>query len=86
MDLPRAVCLRRVIWRSVRNYGTNRPDLPKGCPERFSFPFFRYVWDFPAKHGPRIAEGIERFGGHLRIIQLRGDHDIDAFVRTTGAA
>lgn len=33
LDLPRAVCLWRVLGRWPRHRGTARPDLAPGCPE-----------------------------------------------------
>jgi adenylate kinase family enzyme len=85
LDFPRAICMRRVLARTVMGYGRTRPDLPEGCPERFDLAFLRYVWEFPRKHRPRIAAGIEQFGGHLRMTRLVRDGDIEGFLATLGA-
>jgi len=82
LDHPRAVCLRRVLLRTVKGYGTTRPDLPAGCPERVDVAFLRYVWDFPRMHRPRIEAGIARFGSQLRVTRLGSDGDVrDFFAR-----
>jgi adenylate kinase family enzyme len=86
LDYPRSICMRRVLLRTLTGYGRTRPDLPESCPERFDLPFFRYVWDFPAKHRPRIENGIERFGGHLLIARLCNDREASEFLATVGAA
>jgi adenylate kinase family enzyme len=85
LDYPRTTCMRRVLFRTLTGYGRTRPDLPDRCPERFDLPFLRYVWDFPKKHRPRIAQAIERFGGHLRIIRLGGDGDGNRLLASIGA-
>src|SRR5262245_53158006 len=35
LDLPRMVCIRRALKRFIRYRGTNRPDMTKGCNEKF---------------------------------------------------
>jgi adenylate kinase family enzyme len=86
LDHPRAVCMRRVLWRTARGYGRERPDLPAGCPEHFDLTFLRYIWDFPRKHRPRIAAGIDRFSGHLGMIRLASDRAVEDFLAPLEAA
>jgi adenylate kinase family enzyme len=86
LDYPRSICMRRVLLRTLTGYGRTRPDLPESCPERLDIPFFRYVWNFPEKHRPRIENGIERFGGHLLIARLCSDREASRFLATVGAA
>ena len=86
LDHPRGVCMRRVLLRTARGYGRERPDLPPGCREHFDLAFLRYIWDFPHKHRPRIAAGIDRFGGHLRTIRLASDRAVEDFLARLEAA
>ena len=85
LDFPRGICMRRVLARTIRGYGRSRPDLPQDCPERFDLAFLRYVWDFPRKHRPRIAAGIEQFGDHLHMTRLVCDRDVESFLAGLGA-
>ncbi len=85
LDYARAVCLRRVLLRTLTGYGRTRPDLPPSCPERFDIAFLRYVWNFPQKHRPRNVNEVERFGAHLGIARLRSDRDADELLATPGA-
>jgi adenylate kinase family enzyme len=84
LDYPRSTCMRRVLWRTIRDYGRTRPDLPEGCPEKFDPEFLRFVWDFRVKYRPRIVEGIERFGGHLRVTRLHNDREVEDFLAAVG--
>jgi adenylate kinase family enzyme len=86
LDFPRATCLRRVLMRSVRDYGRSRPDLPDGCPEQVDMKLLRWVWDFPVKERPQIVAGIARFGAHLRAVQLANDRSVVEFLRAPEAA
>ena len=56
LDLPRAVCLSRVLWRLATSYGKVRPDLAPGCPERFDLPFLRWVYDYPRRGRPKALQ------------------------------
>jgi len=86
LDYPRRICLRRVLLRIAKDCGRRRPDLPEGCPEQLDPGFIRWVWDFPAKQRPRIVEGIDRYGGHLRAILFAHDRDADEFLTARGAS
>ena len=85
LEYPRTTCLLRAMGRVLRGYGRVRPDLAPGCPEQVDLAFFRYIWDFPAKHRPLIERGIERFGRHLRLIHLRSDRACDEFLAAAEA-
>lgn len=86
LDHPRSVCLRRVLARTLARYGRTRADLPENCPERFEFAFLRYVWNSPRQNRPRIENGIKTFGGHLRVVILRNNHDVKSFWASAGTA
>ncbi len=65
LDLPRNLCVRRVIMRSLRGrFAGRRPDMPPGCPERLDRDYLRFlmhVWRFP-------------HGGRFRIFELIGTY------------
>ena len=46
LDFPRTACLMGVIKRILTTYGTVRPDMGEGCPERFDMEFLRWVWHY----------------------------------------
>ena len=46
LDFSRFACLRGVIKRVLTTYGTVRPDMGEGCPERFDLDFLKWVWNF----------------------------------------
>ena len=81
LDYPRTVCLRRVLWRAITGYGRTRADLPDGCPEQLDVKFLRFVWAFPTNSRPRIVDGLQRFGAHLRLCQFTSDRAAAAFLR-----
>ena len=46
LDFSRVVCLMGVVKRVITTYGTVRPDMGEGCPERIDFEFMKWVWNF----------------------------------------
>jgi adenylate kinase family enzyme len=86
LDYPRATCIRRILRRTVRDYGKQKPDLPEGCPEAFDLAVLRFAWRFPAESRPQIFAAIARHGGHLNIVTLNNDRDVMAFSRAHGIA
>ncbi len=54
LDLPAPVCIRRVLWRSLRLHGQVRQDLGEGCPEHFDPEFLRFVARFRRHVRPQL--------------------------------
>ena len=65
LDFSRFACLMGIAKRILTTYGTVRPDMADGCPERFDLEFLQWVWNFNKKHREKIyrllneAEGVE---------------------------
>jgi adenylate kinase family enzyme len=80
LDLPRSVCLWRVFKRWVRYRGRSRPDLGPGCPERLSWEFMVWIWNYPKQSRPRVMEQIEVHSANTEIVVLRSQKEIDRFL------
>ena len=65
LDFSRFACLLGVAKRVLTTYGTVRPDMAEGCPERFDLDFLRWVWNFNKNKREQYyrllneAEGVE---------------------------
>ena len=46
LDFSRVACLLGVLKRVITTYGTVRPDMGEGCPERFDWEFLQWVWNY----------------------------------------
>ena len=46
LDFSRFACLMGVAKRILTTYGTVRPDMGEGCPERIDWEFLQWVWNF----------------------------------------
>ena len=79
-DLPRWLCLCRVLKRVLTGYGEVRPDLAPGCPEKWDGEFMRYVWNFNKQTMPPILEKIADAPTTMSVIRLRRPADIKALL------
>ena len=67
LDLPRIVCLWRIVTRAARYWGRTRPELAPDCPERLDWEFVVWVWTYPDR---RRREILERLRGLDRTVAL----------------
>jgi adenylate kinase family enzyme len=82
LDLPRRVCLWRVIrrWRQYR--GRTRPDMTPGCNERLDWVFVRWIWNYPRLHRPAVLKQLATLGAGQRVVHLRSRRAVEEFVAT----
>ncbi|MBX3460623.1 MAG: hypothetical protein KF696_11780 [Planctomycetes bacterium] len=76
LDLPTHAALWGVLRRVAHLRGRTRADLPEGCPERFDWPFTKWVLEFRDKHRQLVERMLEQHGRHARLIQIRRRKDI----------
>lgn len=74
LDYPRRVCLWGVLKRVIRSYGKSRPDMGEDCPERFDFPFLRYIWNFRKKNEQNYLKMLEDLNGQ-KVVILRSHRE-----------
>src|SRR5262249_35904006 len=79
LDVPRRVCLTRVIARQLRYLGRSRPELPPGCPERWSLEFLAWIWSYPARRRGNVLKRLAALAAGQRAVVLRTAAQIEAF-------
>ena len=70
LDFPRWLCIFGVLKRVLTTYGTVRPDMPEGCPERFDWEFLKWVWNFNARNREKMFAQLQTLPPE-RLILLR---------------
>jgi adenylate kinase family enzyme len=76
-DLPRRVCMAGVLRRIATTYGSVRPEMAPGCPERFDWDFLKYVWTYSDRQRPKLV---------AYFAALRADQQAQAFTTRAQAA
>jgi len=82
LDLPRIVCIWRVVKRWLTHIGKTRPDMGPGCPERVDWEFIKWIWDFPKTRLPRVLTRLDELPETTRVYRLRSQREIDRFLAT----
>ena len=80
LDLPRVVCLWRVVKRWLTFRGRTRPDMTQDCPERIDWEFIRWIWTYPARRRAAILRRLAAIRSDQRAIVLSSDAEIRRFV------
>jgi adenylate kinase family enzyme len=79
LDLPRRVCLYRILKRMVKYYGKSRPDMTEGCNERIDLEFISWVWNYKHRSRKRLLAELEGIG-EKRVIILRNRRQVSDFL------
>ncbi|CAN5602655.1 DNA topology modulation protein [soil metagenome] len=81
LDIPRRVCLYRVLKRVVVYNGRTRHDMAEGCNERLDLEFIAWVWNYPNRGRRNFFKEIEQFRDK-NIVILRSVREISRFIQT----
>ena len=82
LDLPRLVCLWRVLQRALRYSGRSRPDMAPGCPEQISWKFVWWIWTYPSRRRPDVLRRLSALPDSARVVRLRSTRELAAFLST----
>ncbi len=79
LDMPRRLCIYRILKRTLLYHKDTRPDMAEGCSERFDPEFIRWVWNYPSRSRSRLLAELEGFRDK-RIIVLKTRREADIFL------
>lgn len=80
LDLPRTLCLWRVVKRRFVYFKRSRPDMAEGCRERINLEFLRWVWDYPVRTRPKVLEMLASVPPDKRIVRLTSRAEVESFI------
>lgn len=80
LDFPLWLRAWRVFKRTVTYYGKTRPDLPDGCPEQFSFEFWKWIWNTSAKNREANLRWMAKAAPDVAVHHLRSLRDVRAYI------
>jgi adenylate kinase family enzyme len=84
LDLPRALCLWRVIKRRAIFRGRARPDMAEGCRERLTWEFARWVWTYRRVRRPGVLKRLGELSEGQRVHVLRSSREVRRFLEESG--
>lgn len=75
-------CLWHITKRILKYYNTVRPDMAKGCKERFDWNFYKYVARFNKTRRPALLEKLKSCEHNKTIFIFSNDSAISAFLKS----
>ena len=80
VDLPRWLCLWRVIKRRVMFHGRGRPDTSEGCTARLTWGLLRWIGAYPPFRKPKNLQMLAEQSENKRVIHLKGKREVERFL------
>lgn len=74
MRPPRRASLYGILSRWLKFRGRTRPEMADDCPERITWEFLRYVWNFERTESPEIEERLAEVPS-VPVLVLRSRRD-----------
>jgi adenylate kinase family enzyme len=79
LDMPRWLCMYRILMRVLIYWNGTRPDMAEGCNERFDREFIMWVWNYRKDSRKRALRELESQAGK-DIILLKSRRDVAGFL------
>lgn len=80
LDLPRLLCIYRIVKRFLKYHKTTRPDMGAGCEEKIDLKFLKFVWDYPNRSKPKVERLLRENQDQLNIVRLRTNAEVKEFL------
>ena len=80
LDLPRVVCVYRILKRVAFYKKGSRPDMAEGCDERFDWEFIKWVWGYPNRTKPKVEALLKKHQNEKNIFHLKSKRDVENFL------
>ena len=81
LDFSRFACLMGVLKRILTTYGTVRPDMGEGCPERIDLDFLKWVWSFNKNKREKYYRLLNETEG-IETIVLKNRRAVKRFLQS----
>ena len=82
LDIPRWLCLWRVVKRRLLYRRQSRPDMAEGCPEQLDPEFLSWIWNYSRNSKPKIVKLLQEYSENKKIVWLRSNAEVENFLST----
>lgn len=80
MDMPRKLCVYRILKRNFLYRNKQRPDMAAGCKERFDLNFLKWVWNYPRDKRPNVLLKLQKLSSEKEIVILTSPKEAKDFI------
>jgi len=80
LDMPRLLCLWRVVKRRLTYRNRSRPDMAEGCHEKLDLEFILWVWNYSRRSRPRVVKLLAEHAEGKQVVWLRSPREAERFL------
>lgn len=59
LDVPRWICITRILWRFITHIGQSRSDMTQNCDERIDYTILKHIWKYRESRFPILKKIID---------------------------
>ena len=82
LDMPRWLCMYRVLKRRVMYHKKTRPDMNEECPEKIDFEFMKWIWNYRKRGRRNTLIRIGKVKGHKEVLIVKNRNQAAKMLRT----
>lgn len=80
LDMPRWLCMYRIVKRRIQYHGRTRPDLNKDCPEKLDIGFLKWVWNYRKRNRVKTLEKLKQVKQHKKVVIIRNKKQLEEWI------
>ncbi|QWU15316.1 Adenylate kinase [Paenibacillus sophorae] len=80
LDMPRLLCIYRIIKRRIRYHKKTRPDMNEGCPEKLDWEFIKWVWNYRKRSRMNTITKLEYIRENQQVIIAKTRRQVDELI------
>ncbi|WP_379138860.1 DNA topology modulation protein [Paenibacillus sp. sgz500958] len=80
LDMPRWLCMYRILKRRVMYHKKSRPDMNEECPERIDFEFIQWVWNYRKRGRKKTLLRLEQLKDQKEIMIINNRKQLKEFI------
>jgi adenylate kinase family enzyme len=81
LDMPRWLCIYRIIKRRIQYHGLTRPDMNEDCPEKLHWDFIIWVWNYRKRSRGNVVRALEVAKEEKQVFILDSRKKAEIFIK-----
>ena len=77
LDMPRWLCLYRIIKRRVMYHKKTRPDMNEQCEEKIDYEFIKWVWNYRKRSRKSTLEKLDQVKDNKEVMIVNNRKQVD---------
>jgi len=80
LDMPRVLCVWRIVKRRLLYRNRSRPDMAEGCHEKLDLDFILWVWNYSRRSRPGVVKLLSEQAEGKEVVWLRSRGEVKKFL------